>query len=134
MTLITGHALLMSTVFLLFLCALLIAATQREKRWWLRAHRGVGISGASVMVLGAVIAFAAVATAPNGGHHLRTPHTWLGALAVSTAVIVPIIGLLQTRIHTKAGTLRLVHRISGRALTVMAALAILLGLRAAEIL
>jgi len=127
------HAALMTTGFLLVFSALIVAMTQRRKRWWLKIHKAIGLTGGSFMVLGAITAVAAVASTPEG-HHLRTPHTWLGVLTVLTAIIAPALGLLQFRIPHKAATLRVVHRLSGRLLNLMAPIAILLGLLVAEII
>jgi hypothetical protein len=127
------HAALMAAGFVLIFSALIVAMTQRRKRWWLRIHKGIGLTGASLLLLGAIAAVDAVASTP-GGHHLRTPHTWLGVLTVSAAIIAPVLGLLQFRIPQKAGTIRVVHRLFGRLLNFIAPIAILLGLRVAQII
>ncbi|MBM4313006.1 MAG: hypothetical protein FJ122_03695 [Deltaproteobacteria bacterium] len=127
------HAALMAAGFLLVLSAMIVAMTQRKKRWWLKIHKAIGLTGASLILLGAVAAIAAVASTP-AGHHLRTPHTWLGVLTVIAAIITPSLGLLQFRIPNRVGTLRVVHRLSGRLLNLMIPVAIFLGLRVAEII
>ena len=80
------HAALMAAGFLLVLSALIVAMTQRRKRWWLKIHKAIGLTGGSFMVLGAMTAVTAVASTPEG-HHLRTPHSWLGALTVAVAIM-----------------------------------------------
>lgn len=127
------HASLMAAGFLFFFSALIVAMTQRRKRWWLKVHRAIGLTGGSLLLLGAITAVAAVASTPEG-HHLRTPHTWLGVLTVSVAIITPVLGLLQFRIPQKAASIRVVHRLFGRLLNIIAPIAILLGLRVAEII
>jgi hypothetical protein len=127
------HASLMAAGFLFVFSALIVAMTQRRKRWWLRIHRAIGLTGGSLLLLGAVAAVGAVASMP-GGHHLRTPHTWLGAVTIMTALVVPVLGLLQFRLRAKAGTLRTFHRYCGRFLVGAALVAILLGLRLTGIL
>jgi hypothetical protein len=127
------HAALMATGFLFIFTALVVAMTQRRKRWWLRIHKAIGLTGGSLILLGAVTAVAAVASTPEG-HHLRTPHTWLGVLTVLVAVITPTIGLLQFRLPRKTETLRVVHRLFGRLLNLIAPVAIFLGLRVAGII
>ena len=127
------HAALMATGFLFVLSALIVAKTQRRKPWWLKVHRAIGLTGGSLLLLGAVAAIAAVASTPEG-EHLRSPHTWLGVLTVSTAIVTPALGLLQFRIPRKAVTIRTVHRFFGRLLNILAPIAILLGLRVAEII
>jgi hypothetical protein len=127
------HAALMAAGFLLVFSTLIVAMTQRRKRWWLKVHRAIGLTGGSFMVLGAITAVAAVASTPEG-HHLRTPHTWLGVLTVSLAIITPALGLLQFRIPQRAAVIRVYHRLFGRLLNLMAPIAILLGLLVAEII
>lgn len=127
------HAALMAAGFLFVFTALIVAMTQRRKRWWLRIHKAIGLTGGPLILLGAVTAVAAVASTPEG-HHLRTPHTWLGVLTVLTAIITPILGLLQFRLPRKVETLRVIHRLFGRIMNLIAPVAILLGLRVAEII
>ena len=127
------HAALMASGFLFVFSALVVAMTQRRKRWWLKIHKAIGLTGGSLLLLGAITAVAAVASTPEG-HHLRTPHTWLGVLTVSVAIIAPVLGLLQFRIPQKVGTIRVLHRLFGRLLNLIAPIAILLGLRVAEII
>ena len=127
------HAALMAAGFLFVFTALIVAMTQRRKRWWLKIHKAIGLTGGSLMLLGAVTAVVAVASTPEG-HHLRTPHTWLGGLTVLVAIITPTLGLLQFRIPGKVETLRVIHRLFGRILNLIAPVAILLGLRVAKII
>ncbi|OHE23458.1 MAG: hypothetical protein A2X92_06825 [Syntrophus sp. GWC2_56_31] len=127
------HAALMVSGCLLLFSALIVAMTQRKKRWWLKIHKTIGLTGGPLILLGAVAAVAAVASTPEG-HHLRTPHTWLGVMTVSAAIITPILGLLQFRFPQKVGTIRVVHRLFGRLLNLMTPIAIFLGLRVAEII
>ena len=133
MSLFLIHATLMAAGFLFVLSALIVAMTQRRERWWLKVHRAIGLTGSSLMLLGAITAIAAVAATPEG-HHLRSPHTWLGVLTVAVAIITPTLGLLQFRIPPKAAAIRLVHRLSGRLLNLITPFTILLGLLVAEII
>jgi hypothetical protein len=132
MILFQWHAGLMAAGFLSFFAAVLVAVTQRRRRWWLRLHRGAGLLGTLVILTGMTAAVAAVAAAAKG--HLRTPHTWLGALTIATAVATPILGLLQFKIRERAESLRASHRLCGRILTGAALITILIGLRAAGFL
>ena len=129
MILFEWHAGLMAAGFLSFVSALLVAATQRRKPWWLRRHRAAGIFGTLFFLSGMTAAIAAVAAAATG--HLRKPHTWLGALTIAAAVATPILGLLQFKIREPAARLRATHRLSGRILTGAALVTILFGLRMA---
>jgi hypothetical protein len=133
MSLFLLHACLMGAGFLLALTALLIAMTQRQKRWWLRVHRIVGLTGTAAMLLGFAAAVAAIATS-HEAHHFRSPHTWIGALTVSLALGAATLGLLQFRIPAKTAGFRTLHRLAGRIVNLTTPIAVLLGLRAAEII
>lgn len=127
MILFKWHAGLMAAGFLSFASAVLIAATQRRKPWWLRRHRAAGILGTLFILSGMTAAIAAVAATATG--HLRTPHTWLGASTIAAAVATPIFGLLQFKIRDRTGRLHATHRLCGRILTGSALVTILFGLR-----
>lgn len=129
---IVRHAALMVVGSLLVFTALFVAAILRRKRWWLLLHRSAGLAGTAVILLGAVAAVAVIAS--STGRHLRVPHTWLGAVTIATALVVPVLGLLQFRIRTKAATLRTFHRFCGRFLAGAAFATLLLGLRLTGIL
>jgi hypothetical protein len=133
MTLFLIHAVLMGAGFLLALSGMLIAMTQRRKRWWLRVHRIVGLTATATMLVGVAAAIAAVAFSPQA-HHFSTPHTWIGALTVALAAGIATVALLLFRIPAKAAAFRRLHRLAGRLVNFAAPIAILLGLRAAEII
>lgn len=127
MILFQWHGALMAAGWVLAVAAILIAATQRQRRWWLRLHRGLGLSAGVVILSGAAVAVAAVSI--TAGEHLRSPHTWLGALTIATAVATPLLGLLQFKIRGRAESLRAYHRFGGRLLAGAALITLLLGLR-----
>ena len=83
---------------------------------------------------GAIAAVAAVASTPEG-HHFRTPHTWLGVLTVVGGDHHPGSRPAAVQDPPKGGSHpRGYHRLFGRLLNLMAPIAILLGLRVAEII
>jgi hypothetical protein len=133
MILFKWHAGLMAAAFLSFFSALLVAATQRRKPWWLQCHRAAGILGTLFILSGMTAAIAAVAVAAKG--HLRSPHTWIGALTIAAALATPILGLLQFKFRERmGGRISAIHRLSGRILTGAALVTILFGLRIAGLL
>jgi hypothetical protein len=127
MILFQWHGALMATGCVIAVAAIFIAATQRQRRWWLRFHRGLGLSTGFVILSGAAVAVAAVTI--TAGEHLRSPHTWLGALTVAGAVATPLLGFLQFKIRARAESLRAYHRFGGRLLAGAALITLLLGLR-----
>jgi hypothetical protein len=126
------HVALMAAGSVMVAAAVLIAATQRRKRGWLRFHRGAGLSGAVLILTGGAAVVAAVTL--DGREHLRSPHTWFGALTIAAAVATPLLGFLQFKIRERAESLRATHRLCGRILTGAALITILFGLRAAGFL
>lgn len=129
MILFLGHAALMAAGWAIAVSAILVAATQRKRRWWFRVHRGLGLSAAVLILAGGAMAVAAVAL--STGEHFRSPHTWLGALTVAMAVAAPLLGFLQFKIRGRAERLRASHLLGGRFLAGAGLVAILLGLRLA---
>lgn len=127
MILFLWHGALMGAGWVMAVAAILIAATQRKKQWWLRFHRGLGLSAGVLILSGAAVAVTAVTI--TGGEHLRSPHTWLGAPTVAVAVATPLLGFLQFKIRGRAESLRAYHRFGGRLLAVAALITLLLGLR-----
>ncbi|MBN2438959.1 MAG: hypothetical protein JXL20_10220 [Deltaproteobacteria bacterium] len=132
MILFQWHVALMAAGSLMAAAAVLIAATQRQRRWWLRFHRGAGLSGAFLILTGGAAAVAAVTL--DGGEHLRSPHTWFGALTLAAAVATPLLGFLQFKVPERVEGLRATHRLCGRILTGFVLITILLGFRAAGFL
>lgn len=125
------HAGLMSLGCLSFFFAYIVAATKRQKSWWLRLHRKAGLLGTFLILSGGAAAIAAVTAATTG--HLRTPHTWIGAFTIATAFATPLLGLLQFKIIERKAV-STTHRIFGRLLTFFSLVTILFGLRAAELI
>jgi hypothetical protein len=58
----------------------------------------------------------------------------VGGLTVVLAAGAAALGLLQFRIPAKAADFRTLHRLAGRLVNLIAPIAILMGLRAAEII
>jgi hypothetical protein len=70
-----------------------------------------GLAGISTMVIFKLL---------QGYPHLKTPHSWAGALGVVLLLVTPVLGYLVTKGHAK---LRWIHKLCGR-------LGILFGLTA----
>jgi hypothetical protein len=127
-----SHVVLMAAGSVMIAAAIFIAMTQRRKRWWLRLHRGAGLSGAVLILGGAAAVVTAITIA--AGKHFNSPHTWFGALTVVAVVVTPLLGFMQFKIRQRAESLRFFHRIGGRILAGALLITILLGLRAVGIL
>jgi uncharacterized membrane protein YidH (DUF202 family) len=132
MPLLYLHAAAMSVGFLFMAAGAGIARFQRQQRWWLKAHKICGITGAFVMLPGLVAAFLMVDQ--DGSGHIRVPHAWGGLTMIFFAFMTPVLGQLQFKVREKAKQLREKHRWSGRVTLIVGLAAILSGLRAAGII
>jgi len=126
------HVILMSLSFVLMVTGMSIARNRKKFRWWLKAHRPMGIVGAAAGVAGVVLA--SIMVASRSAAHLRVLHAWLGLITIIAIVATPIIGQAFLKLKKGKKMLRTTHRWSGRlSLTLMLA-AIILGLFQAGIL
>ncbi len=119
----------MAAGFLALLAGGATARYGKRRRWWLRAHRGLGWGGVILVLAG----FGAVFMGKGEGH-FQAPHEWLGAVVVLLAVATPVSGHLSFIMREKSVTLRMIHRWSGRTTLALMGLNILFGLFFAGIL
>jgi hypothetical protein len=120
------HAVLMITGLLLLSTGMLIARYMKNRHWWLKAHKTMGISGAIVAISGLVMAMYMVSL--STGVHFRVPHAYLGSIIIIFVVMTPILGYAQFKSVSEAVKIRTIHRWSGRITLVLILLNILSGL------
>ena len=129
------HGALMSTSFVLLFVGMFFPRYLKKKKWWLKTHRRIGISGA---VIGAVgIGLATYMVSRTTGVHLRVPHSWVGLLTIILLIFTPFLGHFMLKIRkapAKAKRARAVHRWIGRITLVFMAATIVLGLLQAGII
>lgn len=130
--LFVAHLALMSVSFLLMLAAMLVSRYMKRRRWWLKAHRPMGIIGAVLGAGGVVSAYYMIEL--TSGVHLRVLHSVLGIVTLGLFVVTPIIGQMFLKLRWNRQLLRKSHRWLGRLALVMMAVVIVLGLREAGIL
>jgi hypothetical protein len=119
------HALLMVSGVIIMAVAVVIAMTQRKKRWWLKVHRPFGIAGALSMIAGLFIM--ALTPADSRGSGLITEmHGIIGGSAIALVFAAPILGMLMFRLKKK--WMRPTHRWAGRFAIVIAFTNLTLGL------
>jgi putative copper export protein len=107
----------------------------KKKKWWLKTHRRIGISGTVFGVVG--IAVAVYMITQTTGIHLRVPHTWIGLVTFILMIIMPLLGYFMLKIRKnpyRAKRTRAVHRWIGRITLLFMAATIVLGLFQAGIL
>jgi hypothetical protein len=126
------HAVLMITGFFVLFSGFFTARFMKSKRWWLKAHRLLGVSGASLTIIGFfVIVFHLLL---SGRPFFALLHGYVGIVIALLAVIMPVLGFIQLKIRRIAGKVRPVHRFSGRVMLVMMFVNIILGMRLAGII
>jgi len=123
---IVYHALFMTVGFLLMTTGVIIAMLMRKKKWWLTAHKGAGSAGVTFVLLGLITALYMVSL--YEGEHFAVLHANLGLLSVFCAVLTPTLGRMQFIFRQKAGTIRIMHRWSGRITMIILFVTILSGL------
>jgi len=120
------HVGLMLSAALCLLMGMAVAMTLRRKRWWLKAHRFIGIAGAAIMAAGFIAAILMVFL--SGQPHFGPPHTWLGGMTLLSAALTPALGFSVFRFPKHAVTLRRIHRWLGRFTITMVMVTIFAGL------
>ncbi|MBN2552615.1 MAG: hypothetical protein JXB06_07585 [Spirochaetales bacterium] len=129
------HGVLMSVSFVLLFVGMFFPRYLKKKRWWLKTHRRMGISGAVIGAAGIVIA--AYMISRTTGVHLRVPHSWIGLVTVFLMIFTPLLGHFMLKIRKvpkRAKRARAVHRWIGRVTLLFMAATIVLGLLQAGIL
>jgi hypothetical protein len=132
LVLMRTHAGLMFVGFLLFLAGFAIVRLMRRKRWWLKAHRALGITGAVIVVCGLFAEALHISLA--GMQHLKVPHAYVGIVAVFLALVTPVLGHLQFKFPRSVTLLKRLHVTAGGTLLVLVAINIILGLSIAGII
>jgi len=105
---------------------MVIARTMKQKAWWLKAHRTLGIAGALILWTGVIMAIIVIDR--SGGLHFNIPHAYAGLAVAMLAVATPAAGQMQFKIRAWALKLRTLHRWSGRLTLTLAGVNIILGL------
>lgn len=114
----------MAAGFTAVITAAFVAVTQRKKRWWLKAHRPLGIAGSLFMLAG----FIAVSLLPEseGSSLIPEIHGIIGGSAIALVCAAPVLGLLIFLL--KKNWMRPAHRWAGRFAVLFAVINLALGL------
>ena len=132
LVLMRTHAGLMFVGFLLFLTGFMIVRFMRRKRWWLKAHRALGITGAAIVILGLFAEALHISLA--GMQHFKVPHAYIGIVVVFLALLTPVLGHLQFKFPKAVVPVKRLHITSGGTVLIIMAVNILLGLSIAGII
>lgn len=126
------HAGSMVIGFFILFSGFLTARYLKRKRWWLKTHKALGISGALLTILGffAIVFHISI----NGGPHFTESHAYVGLVIVIFAFVMPALGFIQLKMGKAAGKIRPVHRFFGWIMLMAMLINIVLGMRMTGIL
>jgi hypothetical protein len=126
------HGGMMTAGLLLMAAGFAVARFLRGKRFWLRAHRVLGLSGVSSIGLGFLTALYMVSG--FGGEHFAVLHAYVGAVTVFLCIMTPVLGQLSFVFRSRSAEIRAWHRRSGAMTILMVFLTIISGLVQAGVL
>ena len=129
------HAILMSMALLLFLTGILVAKYGKKKKWWLKVHKSLEMTGGAFSLLG--LASGIYMVRVTSGIHLRVLHTWVAVVTLVLLFAVPVIAQLFLKSKLPASTkkiLRPLHRWGGRTALILMIATVVLGLMQAGLI
>lgn len=101
------HAGFMVTGLFLMIVAVANVVNKTPKRWWLKAHKAVGVLSIALVITGLVLAFYMVSQL--GGGHLRVPHAYVGVLTLLFSILSPFLGFTTLTWKAHRRPLRTTH-------------------------
>ncbi|MCX7965965.1 MAG: hypothetical protein N2596_05015 [Syntrophorhabdaceae bacterium] len=120
------HAFFVVLGFLLMVMGFIIVRFLRSRRWWLKVHKIVNISGTVSLLLGIfVIMFYKI---HFGLKLLSSIHSYLGLFIGFISIGSLIFGLLLVRLYQNRKLLLTFHRLLGRTLLILMVVNIISGL------
>ena len=105
------HALLVLTGLVFMFAGMVTARYMKGKKWWLKAHKSLGLTGALFAVAGFIVAVYTVSI-HLGVYLISVLHAYIGIMALLLVVFTPIMGFMQFRKKDKR--ISIIHRWSGR--------------------
>ena len=120
------HAILMVMGFILMLIGATLAKFMKSKKWWLKAHRALGVVGSIISVLGFFMAFYMVSL--SIGSHFQVFHAYLGLITIIMVLMTPVLGFMQFKLKNHRSQVRIAHRWFGRITITLMAFTIISGL------
>jgi steroid 5-alpha reductase family enzyme len=132
MALFYSHAVLAGLGLALMLCGALVARYMKKKRWWVKTHRAMVMSGVCAVIV-AIILMAIQITLTERAH-FRIAHSYIGAGVALIAMATLTMGYLQLKRFSRAAALKVVHRFSGRLTLLLMFVNLLIGLKVVGII
>jgi hypothetical protein len=133
-TLLAAHLTTMSLSFVLMAFGILIPRYMKKNRWWLKAHKAIGLVGACIGVAGVGTAIYMVSA--GSGEHFRVLHSYFGLVTIIAIVVSPSVGYAFLKLKKKEYKLffKKVHPWIGRASLLLMLGTVVLGLFTAGIM
>lgn len=126
------HAGFMTAALIFMTTGVVIVKFLKKKRWWMKAHRSVGLIGSVCVIIGFVGAFVMVSRFE--GSHLSVPHAYIGVITFLSVLLTPTLGITQFRLRQRAASIRNMHRRSGWITFILMFVTIISGLAHAGII
>ncbi|HON89130.1 MAG TPA: hypothetical protein PK074_05290 [Spirochaetales bacterium] len=122
------HIVFMSMAFVLALTGGLIARFGKQKRWWLTAHKTLNLTAVIIALAGITAAILMVSN--YEGSQFASVHGSIGLMAGIWLILQGSVGFLMfsPKLARFAKLMRPVHRWSGRLLSLLMLINIVLGL------
>jgi len=127
MTLVYFHAGFMIDAFALLVAGAIIAMFMRQKRWWFKSHRTLGVLSTLCFLCGFVSAMAMIAV--SSGYHFRSVHARLGLFTTILSVVTMMLGFLQFGKYFPQSRIAMLHRWTARVTLLTACTTLASGLR-----
>lgn len=105
------HAFLVSSGLLLLSAGMICARYMKGRRWWLKAHKILGLGGAALTLSGIMVAVYMV-SASSGLNTPAGPHVYIGITVSLMVLFTPFMGFIQLK--KRDLRLRAIHKWSGR--------------------
>jgi hypothetical protein len=127
------HIFTMSLSFLLMAFGIAVPRYMKKHRWWLKTHRSIEISGASLGVVGVGTGITMVQLL--SGLHFRVVHSYFGFATIVLILLAPVLGqMIFKGKRERKPAFRKWHRRIGRIALLLMLATIVLGLMQAGIL
>ncbi len=123
------HAVLMGTGTAIALVGIIIAIFFRKRPWWLKAHMSFGITGASMVLTGLLVAIYMVED--SGAEHFRVTHGRLGLITGILTLATVCMG--YNGVKRKSRKLRTAHKWVAKLTMVLLIMAVMGGLNQAGV-
>jgi uncharacterized membrane protein YidH (DUF202 family) len=104
----------------------------KQMKWWLKAHKSLGVLAVVFIVIGLSLGIYMVQK--GSGSHFNYPHAWLGIVTIIMAMLSVALGFMRYRAKEGAAKWRTTHIWLCRATIALLFLTIIAGMRLAGVI